>query len=193
MDTESHPHSNCKYQHQARWLNLSTEKNILQSFTACLCLSVTDVIAAVLTSFRWSTSEGEWSEHHRESLLWGHSPDPRKVGWIYISIWITLASWCILPTVILFSFPNSGEFLELCVMPKDEDILQLVSFSLPPFLKEKKLSLKCVFKTAPFAPVPQWAPLNLISQSCSSLRCSCWDSSHEMQAARPAIPSELSM
>lgn len=24
--------------------------------------------------------------------------------------------------------PNSGDFLELCVMPKDEDILQLVSF-----------------------------------------------------------------
>lgn len=26
-------------------------------------------------------------------------------------------------------YPNSGELLELCVMPKDEDILQLVRLS----------------------------------------------------------------
>lgn len=32
--------------------------------------------------------------------------------------------------------PNSGEFLELCVMPKDEDILQLVR--LQPFLTPLK-------------------------------------------------------
>lgn len=29
----------------------------------------------------------------------------------------------------MFLYPNSGEFLELCVMPKDEDILQLVRLS----------------------------------------------------------------
>lgn len=30
----------------------------------------------------------------------------------------------------MFLYPNSGELLELCVMPKDEDILQLVRLSL---------------------------------------------------------------
>lgn len=28
--------------------------------------------------------------------------------------------------LLLLSVPHSGDFLELCVMPKDEDILQLV-------------------------------------------------------------------
>lgn len=37
---------------------------------------------------------------------------------------------CIVPVLNLFLFPNSGDFLELCVMPKDEDILQLVSLSI---------------------------------------------------------------
>lgn len=30
----------------------------------------------------------------------------------------------------MFLYPDSGELLELCVMPKDEDILQLVRLSL---------------------------------------------------------------
>lgn len=67
---------------------------------------------------------------------------------------MTLASWCIFPTLILFSSPNSGEYLELCVMPKDEDILQLVSFSLPPFLKEENSVLNVFLKLHPFCSSP---------------------------------------
>lgn len=112
-----------------------------------------------------------------------------------------LVSLCIFPVSNLFLFPNSGDFLELCVMPKDEDILQLVSFSilfskwgsLHSFKTKKAPFWKCVFFSQFLKPklltvCPDPRPF----QSCSSLRSSCWDSYHEMQAAPVSHQSFLS-
>lgn len=49
----------------------------------------------------------------------------RLVEWKNISHESDLAS-----LLKMFLYPNSCEFLELCVMPKDEDILQLVRLSI---------------------------------------------------------------
>lgn len=82
-------------------------------------------------SFYWPpcrgpSSESEWCQHHWESLLWGYITYPREVGLFINGGFLTAGVSSSFFWSLLFCI-DSGDFLELCVMPKDEDILQLVS------------------------------------------------------------------
>lgn len=74
VETWNLQHSYCKLQHQVTHAFLKQKAYSL--YTPLLLTSW----SLLLIPIRWSTSEGEWSKHHRESLLWGYIPDPRQVG-----------------------------------------------------------------------------------------------------------------
>lgn len=62
------------------WWVQGTISTIIRNFLKSLFLSLFTLLMSLLLLFntRWSTSEGEWSKHHRESLLWGYILDPRQ-------------------------------------------------------------------------------------------------------------------
>lgn len=108
-------------------------------------------VTVFLLNFRWSHCQGEWSKYHWQSLWGSYSFDPGEVSCDFLIIlFILLQNVC----HKYLSFPYSGDFLELCVMPKDEDILQLVSFSLQSnvwkcFYCAKAQSLSCRVSAKP--------------------------------------------
>lgn len=132
---------------------------------------------------RWSTSEGEWSEYHRKSILRRYILDPGEVRHVRL-VWTILAGRCISALLSLFVSPwQRWLSWTLC------DAKRWGYTAAGEFLP---LSLMCFFFLLHVAPVLQRSCDVRPHGAALVWGVPSWDSSHEMPAARLSHQSSLS-
>lgn len=93
------------------------------SLFLCLCVSV----------FRGQAGEGKWGDYSGENLFSSDHAHPEQVRgqFFFITYNVHILSVISFVSFQVFSYFFSSEnILELSIMPKDEDVLQLVSVSI---------------------------------------------------------------